>query len=260
MKYNLWFGSISNGRVEKAKNLKESFKKAENQDPLPFNILDYGLKVFKNEKDYYRTLRRVAIEVAEEEVNRELRREDRYVVTLVKALESLNETINLLNEKLEDIREVKESEITEMFQKEISKLKELRRSIEKEIEAVMEKIAPNLSDVARPIIAAKLLEKVGSLEKLVRLPASKIQILGAEKSLYKALARLRRGKRAKIPKHGIIFQHPFIRSLPKSKRGKMARFLAAKIAIAAKIDYFRGELEEGLAEAVKKRYEELRRK
>jgi len=260
LKYNLWFGIVEDGSVKKAKNLKEMFRTAENQSPLPFNILEFGLKVFRDEKEYYRILRKIAIEVAEEEVNRELRREDRYVITLVKALESLNETINVLNEKLEDIREVKESEITEMFQRDISKLRELRRAVEKEIESVMEKIAPNLSEVARPIIAAKLLEKVGSLEKLARLPASKIQILGAEKSLYKALARIKRGRRAKIPKHGIIFQHPFIRTLPKSKRGKMARFLAAKIAIAAKIDYFRGELEEGLAEVVKNRYEELRRK
>ena len=98
------------------------------------------------------------------------------------------------------------------------------------------------------------------MERLIRLPASKIQVIGAEKSLYKAFARMKRGKKAKIPKHGIIFLHPFIRTLPKSKRGKMARFLAAKLAIAAKIDYFRGEVDESLYESIRKRYEELRRK
>ena len=139
-------------------------------------------------------------------------------------------------------------------------MRRLRREVEAEIEDVVEKIAPNLSEVVGPVIAAKLLERAGSLEKLARMPASKIQIIGAEKSLYKALARMKKGKKAKVPKHGIIFQHPFIRTLPKSKRGKMARFLAAKIAIAAKVDYFRGEVEEGLYDLIKKRYEELRRK
>ncbi len=123
----------------------------------------------------------------------------------------------------------------------------------------MERIAPNLTELAGAKIGAKLMEKFGSLENLAKASASKIQIVGAERSLYKALARIRKGKEAKIPKHGIIFTHPFIRSLPKNKRGKMARYLASKISIAAKIDLFRGELEEGLYEAVSKRFEELRR-
>ena len=57
----------------------------------------------------------------------------------------------------------------------------------------------------------------------------------------------------------MIFQHPFIKTLPKKKRGKMARFMANKIAIAAKIDYFRGELDESLSEEVWRRYEQLSR-
>ncbi len=260
LRYNLWFGVVENGKVTRSENFVESFERAINDEPLPFNLLDYGVEVFGSEKEYYRTLRKVAIEVAEKRVERELKREDRYVVALVKALEELDETINLLKEKLEDIEEIRESEVTKAFRERLKSLEMLRRMVEKEIEDVMAKIAPNMTEVAGAKIAAKLLERAGSFEKLIRMPASKIQLIGAEKSLYKALARMRRGKKAKIPKHGIIFLHPFVRSLPKSKRGKMARFLAAKIAIAAKIDYFRGELEEGLYDSVKKRYEELRRK
>ncbi|MET1125197.1 MAG: RNA-processing protein [Archaeoglobaceae archaeon] len=260
MAWRLWFGVVEDGKLTPSKNYEESFTSAVNREPLPFNILEYGLQHFGSEEEYYSTLRKVAIKVAEKKVERELKREDRYVVALVKALEELDETINLLKEKLEDIEDVKESEITRAFRERIRSLESLRREVEKEIEDVMTKIAPNLTEIAGAKIAAKLLERAGRFEKLVRMPASKIQLIGAEKSLYKALARMRKGKKAKIPKHGVIFLHPFIRTLPKSKRGKMARFLAAKIAIAAKIDYFRGELEEGLYEAVKKRYEELRRK
>lgn len=259
MRWNVWFGVIENEEVKVSKDLRRSFENASNESPLPFNLVEYGLKVFQNKKEYYRKLRQIAIEVTEKKVEKELKREDRYAVALVKALEEVEESVNLLKEKLEDIEGIKENEITRSFREQIKSLENLSERIEKEIEEVMKKIAPNITEISGAKIAAKLLERAGSFEKLVRLPASKIQIVGAEKSLYKALTRMRKGKSAKIPKHGIIFLHPFIRTLPKSKRGKMARFLAAKIAIAAKIDYFRGELEEELYEAVKKRYEELRK-
>ncbi|MCS7121991.1 MAG: RNA-processing protein [Archaeoglobaceae archaeon] len=260
MKWKVWFGTIENEEIEVSKNLIESFEKASNDEPLPFNLFEYGLKVFQNEKEYYRKLRQVAIESTEKKVEKEIKREDKYAIALVKALEEVEEAINLLKEKLEDLSEIKEDELVKDFKEKIKSLEGLLERIEKEIDDVMKKISPNVTEIAGSKIAAKLLERAGSFEKLISLPASKIQIIGAEKSLYKALARMRRGKTAKIPKHGVIFIHPFIRTLPKSKRGKMARFLAAKIAIAAKIDYFRGEVEEELYEAVRKRYEELRRK
>jgi nucleolar protein 56 len=260
LRYNLWFGCVEDGEVRVSDNFEESFKRAENTGPLPFNVLELGLKIFKSEERYYRELRRVALKVAEEGVERELRSEDRYIIALIKAIDELDEAINLLSEKLEDITIIRHSRITEDFENEIKQLKKLRKEMEREVNEIMEKIAPNLCEVTGSLIAARLIERAGGLDRLVRLPASKIQIIGAEKSLYKAFARMKKGKKAKTPKHGIIFQHPFIRTLPKNKRGKMARHLAAKIAIAAKIDYFRGEVEEGLYNSVKRRYEELMRK
>ncbi len=244
--------------VKKSPSLEDSFLNAANEEPLPFSVAELGREVFGSE--YYTVLRKTALSVAEKLVEDELRREDKYVIALVKALEEVEESINMLSEKLEDIESVRDSELLNEFKSKIEELKRLRNSIESEIEEIMGKIAPNLVEIAGAKVAAKLLERAGSMERLVRLPASKIQVIGAEKSLYKAFARMKRGKKAKIPKHGVIFLHPFIRTLPKSKRGKMARFLAAKIAIAAKIDYFRGELDENLYESIRKRYEELRRK
>ncbi len=262
--WRTWFGEVEekNGKyiVKKADDFIKAFRNSENLEPLPFNLPDIGLNVFKSIEDYYKNLRKVAIAVTEEDVERELKREDRYAILLLKALDKLNESINMLEEKLRDVEEVKISEVTEEFRENIDRLRLLRRKIEKEIEDIVTKIAPNLSEIAGPLITARLLEKAGSLERFAFLPGSKIQILGAEKSLYKALARMRRGKRAKTPKHGIIFLHPFIRSLPKKKRGKMARYMAAKLAIAARLDYFRGELDEKLSEEVRRKYEELRRK
>ncbi|RLI77635.1 RNA-processing protein [Archaeoglobales archaeon] len=260
--YKTWFGKIENGEVKVSNDFLKSFKDAWNELnvlPLPFSVAEIGKEVFGSEEEYYKVLRRVAIQIAEEKVNFEIRREDRYAVMLVKALDELINTMNLLEEKCDNIEEIKESDITAELRDKIRELKELRLKIEKEIEEVLTKIAPNLCEVLNPIVAARLLEKVGGLERLAYLPASKIQIIGAEKSLYKAFSRMRKGKKAKTPKHGVIFQHPFIKTLPKSKRGKMARFMSAKIAIAARIDFFKGELNEEVAESVRKRYEELRR-
>ncbi|HDM60351.1 MAG TPA: RNA-processing protein [Archaeoglobus veneficus] len=258
MKYRLWFGEVENEDVKLSSDFVSSFMNAFNEE-LPLNPFDLGVKVFGSPEKYYSALRKTAIEVARLKTEKELKREDRYGIMLLKALDELNNSINLLENKLEDVKEIKESEITKEMEEEIRRLKALRRELEGEIERVMEKIAPNLSAILGGAIAARLLEKAGSLEKLSMLPASTIQIVGAEKSLYKAMARMKKGKPAKIPKHGVIFQHAFIRTLPKKKRGKMARFMAAKLAIAARIDYFTGELREELVSEVRRKYEELSR-
>lgn len=257
-KWNVWFGEIEDSKIKLSDDLLSSFNQATNTEPLPFSVPEYGIKVFGSEEEYYNQLRRTAIKAGEALVNKELRREDRYAVMLLKSLDQLDESINLLKEKLRDVVEIKESKITEEFKQKIEELKELREKIQEEIEQIIIKISPNLSELLGAVIAARLIEKAGSLERLALLPASTIQILGAEKSLFRAKSRIKKGKEAKTPKHGVIFQHKFIRNLPKKKRGKMARFIAAKIAIASKIDYFKGELNPEILDSVIKRYEELR--
>jgi nucleolar protein 56 len=104
------------------------------------------------------------------------------------------------------------------------------------VESEMKRVAPTVSDVAGATIGARLMAKAGGLDRLAILPASTIQILGAEKALFRAL---RTG--ARPPKHGILFQHQEVHTAPKWQRGKIARTLANKIAIAARVDYYRGE-------------------
>ncbi len=109
-----------------------------------------------------------------------------------------------------------------------------KESIEKYIEKLMNEVAPNLAKLATPMIGAKLINMAGSLKHLAELPASTIQVLGAEKALFR---HLRTG--AKPPKYGVILAHPLVQKA--KDKGKMARMLAAKIAIAVKVDYFGGE-------------------
>lgn len=102
---------------------------------------------------------------------------------------------------------------------------------------LMTKMYPNLSAVATPLIAAELLASVGSLQRMAMMPSSTIQVLGAEKALFKHL----KNKAVKPPKHGHIINHPIMSKVPFEKRGRAARVLADKISIAIRIDYFKGE-------------------
>jgi nucleolar protein 56 len=128
-----------------------------------------------------------------------------------------------------------------------------REKLAEYVESTMKRIAPNTTDVAGATIGARLIAKAGGLDRLARLPASTIQVLGAEKALFRAL---RTGSRP--PKHGILFQHEAVHTAPKWQRGKIARALANKIAIAARIDFYRGEKEGALTATLEKRLDEIR--
>ena len=108
-----------------------------------------------------------------------------------------------------------------------------RRKIEGYLKEMMKEEAPNLSAIAGPILGAKLIAIAGGLENLAKMPSSTIQVLGAEKALFRSL---RTG--ARPPKHGVLFQHVLVHGSKRSLRGKISRALAGKIAIAARTDIF----------------------
>ncbi len=153
-----------------------------------------------------------------------------------------------------DLRDEDMQRISDLSEESI-RLSNVRDHLAKHIERTMKRIAPNITSVAGPTIGARLIAKAGGLEKIASLPSSTIQVLGAEKALFRAL---RSGTRP--PKHGILFQHQTVHSAPKWQRGKIARSLAAKLAIAARIDVYRGTLEEGFKDGLEKRLKEIRLK
>lgn len=111
-----------------------------------------------------------------------------------------------------------------------------RTSLEAAIGRTADEVVPNLADLLGPVLAARLVAAAGSLEALARQPSSTVQVLGAEDALFAHL----RGD-APSPKHGLIYQHPAVRTAAASVRGRIARTLAGKLAIAARIDHYRGE-------------------
>jgi len=142
-------------------------------------------------------------------------------------------------------------EILKSFSQKLLDLFELRKKIEDYLEDLMMLIAPNITSITGVTIGARLIAKAGSLEKLASMPASTIQVLGAEKALFK---HLKFG--SKPPKHGILFQHPYVHSAPKWQRGKIARAIANKIAIAARVDlYGQKDLSKEINEELMKKVE-----
>ncbi len=154
-----------------------------------------------------------------------------------------------------DISEV-DIKAIRMLSSKIVDLYNIRRELVSYLESVMKEVAPNVTALVGPTIGARLLSLAGSLEDLAKMPASTIQVLGAEKALFRALR-----KGGKPPKHGVIFQYPEIHGSPRWQRGKIARALAAKLAIAARVDAFSGRyIGDRLVEDLRKRIEEIKTK
>lgn len=150
-----------------------------------------------------------------------------------------------------------EDEDLEMLEKAYSSLQEkldMREQITEYIEDVAKEELPNLETVLGPLLAARIVSLAGGLEEMAKKPSSTIQMLGAEKALFRYL----HGE-GTPPKHGVLFQHNFVNSLPEDKRGKMARFMANKAVMAARLDQY-GDKEKGeeLYKECQEKFEELK--
>ena len=132
----------------------------------------------------------------------------------------------------------------------------LKKYYENYLEGLEKTACPNFATVAGFAIAGKLISHAGSLRRLVEMPASTIQILGAEKALFR---HMRNKKRNLPPKFGLIHEHQLIQKSKDEMQGKAARALADKLSIAVKIDYFKGKfigdkLKNGLVDKFKIQY------
>ncbi len=111
-----------------------------------------------------------------------------------------------------------------------------RKRLAEYVDRTMARVAPNLRAVVGGLLGARLIALAGGLDRLARAPTSTIQLLGAEKALFRALKT-----KGKPPKHGVIYRFPQLRAAPRKVRGKIARALAGKVSIAARVDAMGGE-------------------
>ena len=124
-------------------------------------------------------------------------------------------------------------EIMNNYAKSIYELQQTRKNIINYIDVKMESIAPNLRLLVGSSLGAKLISHAGGLKRLASYPSSTVQIMGAEKALFR---HLKSGDRP--PKYGLIYQHPQVRGAKWWNRGKIARILAGRISLAARKDVF----------------------
>ncbi len=155
--------------------------------------------------------------------------------------------------------DINDSDLSQIQQlaKDVLAFYELRKSMEEYVDRTMEEMAPNVRAVAGALLGARMISIAGSLQNLAMRPASTIQVLGAEKALFRSLKT-----GARPPKHGLIFQHTLLHDAKRWQRGKIARVIAGKLAIAARADAF-GEghyIGDALKEDINKRIEEIREK
>ena len=208
---------------------------------------DYGFSVD--------LLQRAQLIVSKKKSQEKLDSPDLQIVQMIKTLDDFIQTSNLLMERLtswsdfcppdEKITSLKN--VCETINSEIN-------NIQNQIDKNMNIVAPNITSIVGALIGARLISYAGGLERLGMMPASTIQILGAEKALFRF-----KKQGGRPPKHGVIFQHQYINKANKSKRGKIARTLAGKISTAAKADAFtKRDISSDLKSDLEERIKEIR--
>lgn len=125
----------------------------------------------------------------------------------------------------------------EMFAKRVVNLVDYRKKLSEYLHSKMNSVAPNLQSLIGDQVGARLISHAGSLTNLAKYPASTVQILGAEKALFRALKT-----RSNTPKYGLLFHSSFIGRAGLKNKGRISRFLANKCSIASRIDCFTGKM------------------
>lgn len=230
-----------------------------------------------DEQTYYEILHDAAIRAAESAAQDRSRAADRQLIHSVRALDDCITSANELAERLaewagdyvddagtgiEYARQLAERDPGDAVEARIvglaSRVDDLateRDRLRAYLENQAPAVAPNLSTLAGPVLAARLIALGGGLEALAKKPSGTLQVLGAEDALFAHLEG-----RASSPKHGVIYTHPAVRETHPSNRGPAARALAGKLAIAARIDHYAGDFRPALETDLEERIERIRKR
>jgi nucleolar protein 56 len=209
--------------------------------------------------EYIARLRTLCFFLSEHEIACSYETRDAELLQMIRTLDEIDEVTNLLTERAVEWYRVKNPDFSRKYMRlprnrliklmkrekgpafqqiieEIERIWAVRDTITAETAARAETVMPNCSALLGGLVASRLVSSAGGLAALARLPGSSIQVLGSRTALY---SHIRGG--TPPPKHGIIFQHRRVHNATKETRGRVARVLAAKLAIAARIDYYRQE-------------------
>jgi nucleolar protein 56 len=221
--------------------------------------------------EYLARLQAVCIAAAERSIRELYSKKDAELLQMVRTLDEIDTVINLLSEKAAEWYLIRHPAFSRKYRRtpaqaliktmsekskgalgkvagEIEQLANTRTILAKEVSARANDVMPNTSALIGGLVAARLMSHAGGLLSLSRLPASAIQVLGARTALFAHLKT-----RSPCPKHGIIFQHRRVHNAPREVRGKVSRVLAGKLAIAARLDFFRGIADPDFLDTAQKR-------
>lgn len=280
MEIRAWFGRID---LDSGKLLREEEKSGreeiispgpEDGGAYPFpqpdlRRLSLAAGLFSEDSQYNLNLREYALSLAKRKLE-EFSGAEQDLLMAMQALDGMSQAINLLDERLYEWSRLHRQEIVHgrslaeglredrnmgRLAEAIMDLRESRQALENVVSDAVQSLAPNLSLLAGPILAARLVSRAGGLSRLAGMPSSRLQVMGAEKSLFKHLKG-----HAPSPKHGIIYRHPAVVGSPRRLRGRAARSLAAKLAIAARLDANGAGLSQDLEEALAARLMQIRQK
>ncbi|KAI1171541.1 pre-rRNA processing nucleolar protein-like protein Sik1 [Nemania sp. FL0916] len=159
----------------------------------------------------------------------------------------------IMKAKISMGREISEVDLENVltFAQKVQSLAEYRRTLYSYLTNKMDTVAPNLATLIGDIVAARLIQKAGSLTNLSKYPASTLQILGAEKALFRALKT-----KSATPKYGLIFHSSFIGRAAQKDKGRISRYLANKCSLAARIDTFSEQPSKKFGEALRNQVED----
>ncbi len=250
--------------------------RADAPEDWPATAVDAGYTA--DTEEYYERLRAATMEATEAAVTERERADDQQLVHAVRAMADCERTANELAERVAEwggsrygeagsgvgyARRIAEGEVGDGGESGDRALRSLAERVvdvseeADELRAYIERtapaVAPNLSMLAGPVLAARLISLSGGLESLAKQPSGTVQLLGAEDALF---AHLRGG--APSPKHGIIFTHEYVSGTRREERGSAARALAGKLSIAARIDHYSGDRRPDLQRELDERMERIR--
>ncbi|KAK3820493.1 MAG: hypothetical protein J3R72DRAFT_484147 [Linnemannia gamsii] len=176
----------------------------------------------------------------------------------LEALEEITGDANQAQQILDAARASMGTDIAEIdminienFAKRVIDLADYRKKLHEYLISKMNNVAPNLSALIGEMVGARLISHAGSLTNLSKYPASTVQILGAEKALFRALKT-----KGNTPKYGLIYHSSFIGRAGAKNKGRISRFVANKCSIASRIDCFSELPTTKFGEAMKAQVEE----
>ncbi|MFW5911290.1 MAG: NOP5/NOP56 family protein [Halolamina sp.] len=269
-----WFESVPPDDLDAARKAIESGS-AESPKDWPTKAVEAGFA--EDKEDYYEKLHEATIYAAREAAEEQERADDQQLTHSIRAMDDTERTANELAERLEewagalldveadasgldfaaivadrDPADATEERIVSLAQRVVD-LREERDDLRTFVERRGPEVAPNLAEMAGPVLAARLISLAGGLESLAKMPSGTVQVLGAEDALFAHL----RGH-APSPKHGVIFTHEFVSGTRPADRGSAARALAGKLSIAARIDHYSGDRRDEVHEDLRERMATIR--